>query len=108
MPPRVTAYEYTLDDHGRNWIRVRFVKDRGQILDFTVQYETTIQGKRTPVVRYDTHHDFAHRDTLFLDGSQVKEPLPNDGSMNAALQFAIRDKLSSWRHYRDRFLRGRP
>lgn len=93
-----------------NWIRVRFVKDRGQILDFTVQSETTVQTKRTPVVRYDTHHGFAHRDMLFLDGSQVKEPLSRDMSLNDARQYAIRDifDLGHWRHYRDRFLRERP
>ena len=42
---------------------VRFKRD---VLGFVVQYETRLEGKWLPVVRYDTRHGFAHRDLFRL------------------------------------------
>jgi hypothetical protein len=48
-------------------MRVRFNKEHGIVLDFTVQYETprrSTPGHHYAVVRYDTAHDRPHRDLL--------------------------------------------
>ena len=37
-------------------IRLHFEKDKGQILDLVLQYETIINKKRVVIVRYDCAH----------------------------------------------------
>jgi hypothetical protein len=56
-----TDYVLLLTDDVR--YRVWFEVDKGQVLKFLVQLEIREQGKWNPVVRYDTAHGFAHRDT---------------------------------------------
>lgn len=36
---------YTIEIDGLNEVRIRIVSERRQVLDFTVQYETQIDGK---------------------------------------------------------------
>lgn len=40
------------------------IRFKGEVLNFVVQYETKLEGEWLPVVRYDTEHGFAHRDTF--------------------------------------------
>ena len=40
-----------------------------------MQYETRLEGKWFPVVRYDTEHGFAHRDLLDKKGDKQKTPM---------------------------------
>ena len=47
-----------------DWLRVRFLTDRGVVRRFTVQYEAVVDGTTYPVVRWDTAHGYVHRDTL--------------------------------------------
>ena len=56
-------------------LRVTAHKDRGEIMEFIVQYETVILGEWRPVVRYDTAHGFAHKDIIRASGEVVKQPL---------------------------------
>jgi len=55
-----------------------------------------------PVVRYDTAHDFAHRDLYTKDGKQVKTPLGME--FNQARTFAQQDTLTNWQEYRRTFV----
>jgi hypothetical protein len=48
---------------------------KGQVIEFSVQYETFINGEWFPVVRYDSSHGFAHRDLLNMKGLKRKTPL---------------------------------
>jgi hypothetical protein len=105
MPTREHAFP--LDDHARDWLRLRFTTHRGQVTAFLVQYETTIGGARKPVVRYDGAHGFAHRDTLNRRGDLIdKHRLPANLSFGEALQIGERDLRVDWRRYRQAFLRG--
>ena len=57
------------------------------------------------MVRYDTRHGFAHRDTLAKKGRKQKTPIfAKDYS--EALTFAEYDIKSNWRIYKQQFLRG--
>jgi len=56
-------------------LRVTARKDKSEILQFVVQYETVISGEWRPVVRYDTAHGFAHKDVMKANGEIVKQPL---------------------------------
>ena len=102
-------YEYALDDAARDWRRMRIWKEAGQVVGFTVQYETTVAGKRLPVVRYDTSHGFAHRDRLDRRGREIaKDAVAPGMPLSDALAIADRDLKQNWRRYRHEFLQGTP
>lgn len=108
MPPVPTEYERALDDEGINWMRIRFSKFRGRIVSFAVQCETTIDGTRMPIVRFDTAHGRAHRDMMYQNGRQLKLWLDEGLSYNDALRLAEDDINSNWERYREAFYRGHP
>ena len=88
------------DRYRHNHVRVKRV-----VVRFVVQYETKIEGKWLPVVRYDTRHGLAHRDVLDKRGNKEKTPIfVND--FNEALTFAEYDIRSNWRLYKQRFAKG--
>ena len=82
----------------RAWHRV----ERGRVRAFAVQLEVLFENRWTPVVRYDTAHNFAHRDLYTKDGRQLKTPLGMDFSQ--ARTFAQKDILMNWQEYRRTFL----
>lgn len=47
-----------------NQLRARIATERGQVIEFMMQYETWINGEWRPVVRCDSAHGQAHRDLL--------------------------------------------
>ena len=110
MPGRAygTEYEVDLDPEGnpeREWLRVRIATEKGNVVAFTVQYETTIDGERVPVARYDSAHDFAHRDLLDRRGRVIdKRPIPGNPTFKEGLEIGRRDLLDNWRRYRANFL----
>ena len=104
MPPYLTEYEDALDDAAQEWLRMRIWTDRGQVVRFTVQYETTLAGRRVPVVRYDTAHGYAHRDRLNPRGEAVtKDALGLGVSLADTLAVAEQDVRQHWRRYRRDF-----
>ena len=76
---------------------------KGQVIEFSVQFETFINGEWFPVVRYDTSHGFAHRDLLNIKGIKRKTPLFATDN-NDALTFAENDIKDNWEVYKQRFL----
>ena len=81
------------------------VRFRGVILSFVVQYETKLEGKWHPVVRYDTEHGYAHRDLIDREGNKSKTPV-FARDYNEALTFAEYDVKSNWKIYKQAFLGG--
>ena len=81
-------------------LRVTARKDKGEILEFIVQYETVILGEWRPVVRYDTLHGFAHKDIIRASGEVVKQPLLFE-TYNLAFTFATLDLKMHWRLYKE-------
>ena len=96
--------EYLIPLPSDAMLRVRYQKDHGRILQFTVQLEAYIENIWTPITRYDTSHRFVHRDDLKPDGSQIKSS-PMSFATNAdALNYAIRDLRLNHQLYIERFL----
>ncbi|MBI5183924.1 MAG: hypothetical protein HY999_06130 [Nitrospinae bacterium] len=85
--------------------RHRHVRLRGNVLSFVVQYETILEGKWLPIVRYDTGHGFAHRDLFDGKGNKSKTPMFTE-DYNKALTFAEYDIKSNWRIYKKAFTGG--
>jgi len=105
MPYR--EFEVPLDDDAAEWLRLRITTERGNVEAFTVQYETTVEGERLPVARYDGAHGYAHRDLLDRRGRMIdKLRLPGGPTYKEALELGRRDLLANWPRYRDAFLRG--
>ncbi|MBI5410137.1 MAG: hypothetical protein HZA14_12295 [Nitrospirae bacterium] len=96
------TYIFMLSDKDRK--RHEHISEKGKITGFVVQYETLIEGKWTPVVRYDTAHGFAHKDLMNPDGSQEKVLLGSIG-LSEALILADRDINENWEWYQERYLR---
>jgi hypothetical protein len=85
-------------------IRHFHARIRQQVTEFVVQLELFIDGKWKPIVRYDTAHGFAHRDTFHCGGKTEKTPL-FIGDYSSTLTFAEMDLRSNWELYRDRYLK---
>lgn len=75
------------------------------VLGFVVQLEIlhpTI-GTWTPIIRYDTAHNFVHKDLIHPNDLVEKTPLPID-DYGQALYYAETDLKDNWQSYRTRFL----
>jgi hypothetical protein len=87
-----------LNTRMRAWHQV----ERGRMRAFTIQLEVLFESQWMSVVRYDTAHNFAHRDLYTKEGRQFKTPL--EMNFSQARTFAQRDILMNWQEYRRIFL----
>ena len=81
------------------------IRFRGEVVSFVIQYETKFEGRWLPVVRFDTGHGFAHRDSFDHRGNRQKTPLFTR-DYNEALTFAEFDIKANWRIYKRAFRGG--
>jgi hypothetical protein len=101
---KVTRKEFFRDLDSRSRLRVVIVTERGKVKRFTVQLETLIGEKWTPVARYDTAHGFAHLDLLHPQGAQDKVHV-QEGDFNRALEIAFADLLANAESYISQYLK---
>ncbi len=99
---RTIEFRRLFDD--KNAARVWFELERSRVLRFVVQLECRFNDEWSPVVRYDTAHNFAHRDVLHPSGKTDKTEIAIQ-DYNQALTFAIRDLNDNWDKYRRRYER---
>lgn len=85
-------------------IRVRFEKDKGVILDLIIQYETMINAKWIPIVRYDCAHGFFHRDLLHPNGDKEKKTIEVP-DLKYAFTFSKQDLEDRWEWYKEQYLK---
>ena len=85
-------------------LRISYTKGQGRILRFVVQLEAYLEEAWTPITRYDTAHQFVHRDDLKPDGSQIKTPPMAFANYEDAFNFAIRDLRLNYSFYINRYL----
>lgn len=98
---RLVSYVHAFDE--TNALRVRFQLERGRVLFFVVQLECYfVDHGWLPVVRYDTAHGFAHRDTIHPHRETEKASIPIVGYEDG-LNFAENDLKVNWREYRRRY-----
>ncbi len=77
-----------------NALRVRFKLEHGQVIEFVVQLECLFGSQWAAVVRYDTAHDFAHRDLLHPYKPTTKTRLGMQ-DYNESLTLAINDLMTN-------------
>ena len=71
---------------------------------FVVQLELCVGDVWRPILRFDTAHSFAHRDTIHADGRVEKTALPVQ-DFNEALTLAEEELRQTWRVHRDQFVK---
>jgi len=98
--------EYSIRLSARDRYRHKHIRERGRIVYFSVQFETSIEEKWYAVARYDTSHGYAHRDLLNKNGETITKTPIFVRDYNDALTFAESDLRANWMIYKERFLRG--
>ncbi len=93
-----------LGSAGKDRIRTRFRKDKGNIIDLVIQYESMIKGGWTAIVRYDCAHGFFHRDLLHPDGKKEKKAIEVP-DLKYAFSFARQDMEDKWEWYKEQYLK---
>ena len=95
-------YVIYLSAESTDRLRVSAQKEKGDIVEFVIQYEASISEKWQPIVRYDTAHGFAHKDIMKPSGATIKQPLFFE-TYNLAFTFATLDLKANWKQYRYAF-----
>jgi hypothetical protein len=98
------AYEIFLDEKDLEKLRIRIHTNKGQVLDVVVQYESLINRKWTPIIRYDCAHGFFHRDELYSKGLKEKQVI-SITSLKDAVSYAEQDIKDRWEFYKERYLK---
>jgi len=80
------------------------VFEEGKITKFVVQLEIKVGELWKVVVRYDSFHDFSHKDSYNINGKCRKFQLYIQ--YEEALTLADEDINNNWEIYRGKFLKG--
>lgn len=82
---------------------IEITTDRGRVVRFVVQYEARIDGKWYNIVRYDSAHGYAHRDTLDERGNNYRKD-ELGLTFDQAPQFAQAEIAEHWQRFRREFI----
>lgn len=93
-----------LDDEGRERLRFKVITSKGKVIDIVIQYETFIDNKWIPIVRYDCAHGFFHRDIMNPDGTQDKSAISIE-LLEVAIGYAEQELKDNWQNYKNNFLK---
>ncbi len=88
-------YVIYLSAESTDRLRVYVRKEKGEILEFVIQYEALFSEKWQAIVRYDTAHGFGY---FKPDGEIIKHPLFFE-TYNLAFTFATLDLKANWKQY---------
>jgi len=97
-------FESILDKFGYDRLRVWLKVEKGELIDVVYQYETFIDEKWIPIVRYDCAHGFFHRDILKPNGDKEKREITID-NLKSASKYAEQDLKDRWEWYKERFVK---
>ncbi|MAG44787.1 hypothetical protein CL633_02755 [bacterium] len=70
--------KYKLNLTNKDWLKIDFTKEKGDILKFIIQYYALVKNKIYSIRRYDTSHGVAHKHQYYLKGKPTKEILGHD------------------------------
>jgi len=90
-----------LDESDR--IRMQIVVEKKEVIYLVVQYETMIDERWLPIVRYDAAHGYFHQD-LYQGNKQVSKKEISVADLNEGLTYAQKDLAQHWQQYKNKFL----
>jgi hypothetical protein len=96
------SYQKFLDEDENERLRIKIHSEKGKLTDIVIQYESFINNKWNPIVRYDCSHGFFHRDIMKPNGDKEKQ-LISITSLKDALNYAEQDIKDRWEFYKERF-----
>ncbi len=85
-------------------LRLHFKKEKGELFDILIQYETIVNEKWIALVRYDCAHGFFHRDLFHPNGDKEKKAI-NVPDLKYAFTFARQDLEDKWEWYKEQYLK---
>ena len=97
-------FEVILDKFGNDKLRVRISTENGRLIDVMYQYESLINNKWVPIVRYDCNHGFFHRDIMLPNGDKEKNEIVID-SLKTASNYAEQDLKDRWEWYKEKYIK---
>ena len=100
------SFVVPLGSSDRDRYRLYCRTEQGRVAVFSVQYEALIGDSWRAIVRYDTAHQFPHRDLLHPDGSQDKTEYPGYSKADV-LTLGQEDIRRHWSSYRAGYERER-
>ena len=100
---KTISYQKFLDNNGEERLNLKIKANKLREMDIIVQYESCIENKWTPVVRYDCSNGFFHRDLLFPEGEKEKQII-SISSLEEALNYAEMDIKDRWEFYKEKYL----
>jgi hypothetical protein len=93
-------------------LEVAFIKERGKVTAFAIQYQAVIRGHWISVVRYDTNHGYLHRHRFWLEEDEQVDDREPRGKPSAdytvPFKTAYDDLSANWRSFRAHMTRKRP
>lgn len=101
---REKEFETYLDKSGNEKLRVRLKLENGLLIDVVFQYESFIDNKWSPIVRYDCAHGYFHRDTMKPNGDKEKQLIEIENLKDAS-RYAEQDLKDRWEWYKERYLK---
>jgi len=93
-----------LDKEGNDRLRIKLGIEKGELINIVIQYESLINNKWTPIVRYDIEHGFFHRDLMTPKGEKIKTPI-NISDLNYATIYAEQDIKDKWEYYKQKYIK---
>lgn len=95
-------YKY-LDDNGTERLRFKVITKKGLVTDIMIQYESYINNKWVPIVRYDCAHGYFYRDIMNPDGSQDKVAISIE-KLEIAIGYSEQELKDNWQNYKNNYL----
>jgi hypothetical protein len=96
------SYQKFLDDYEFERLRIKIHSQKGELRDIVIQYESFLNNKWHPIVRYDCSHGFFHKDIMKPNGEKEKQIIPIS-SLKDALNYAEQDIKDKWVSYKERY-----
>ena len=98
------SYQKFIDNDELDKLRIKIKTEKGRVTDIVVQYESFLNNKWTPIVRYDCAHGFFHRDLLYPKGEKEKQTI-SISALEDALNYAEQDIKDRWEFYKERYIK---
>jgi hypothetical protein len=95
--------EYFLEIEEGTIIYVYFKTEKGDVVEFVVKLLSLFEGGWHEILRYDSGHDYPHKDILNTDGGVIRKVWYDFLNNGQALTMAIADIKDNFRFYKERY-----
>lgn len=93
-----------MDESGNERLRIRLKSEKNLLIDIVFQYESFLDNKWHPIVRYDCAHGYFHRDIIKPNGDKEKQSM-NFENLKDAARYAEQDIRDRWEWHKELYLR---